>query len=133
MKNIKFTYPTLGDNTKENREFLENIGYKMHGDYRKHNDFIFAFQPIDAPTPMYKSLYEHEIKLFYINEINCIGNNILFKSIAAINNDNDYMQWFICNRTGKYVLYRGKDLFKENISPFFHKATIEELKEHFKI
>lgn len=91
---MSFKYSVIGDNTPKNREWLEEIGYKVYGDYRKHNDFIFAFEASDISISMYRSLYEHEIELFYKDELNCIGNPQLFQAVTAIRKDSGIHQLY---------------------------------------
>lgn len=138
---MSFKYSVIGDNTPENREWLEKVGYQMHGDYRKHNDFIFSFEATDVSIPMYRSLYEHEIEPFYKNELNCIGNPQLFRAVTAIRDDSDHMQWFTdgkswlnvpigCDLAGFLYADWDGECGLEDINKY-HKATFEELKEHF--
>lgn len=68
------------------------------------------------------------------------GTNIpMFKALAAIREDSDYMQWFVCQRTE----YCPKSLIQctiPSITGWYHlrwyylcrKATPDEIVEHFK-
>lgn len=129
---MAFLYSVIGDNTPENREWLEKIGYQMHGDYRKHNDFIFSFEATDVSIPMYRSLYEHEIEPFYKNELNCIGNPQLFQSVTAMRDDTSNNQWWVFDedfdqyKQGDFVMGRF-----HRCSCYCHVATLSELQEHF--
>lgn len=138
---MAFLHSVIGDNTIENREHLEKLGYKQHGDYRKHNDFIFAFEATDRIMPMYKSLYEHEIKMFYKYELNCIGNPQLFKAVSAMRDDSDELQYFTDGASWLKIpigydlasfLYTDwdGDCGLDDINKW-HKATLSELQAHF--
>lgn len=69
--------------------------------------------------------------------INCGKNIELFKSLAAMNDENDYMQWFTDGE--QFELCIGIDYLKEDYIPsdleerkvYWHKATYEELIEYF--
>lgn len=71
--------------------------------------------------------------------IDCEENEDLFLALAALRDDTDFLQWFVWDKTiltnkkGKWMLsYVGnmrKDMIEQGI---YHKATPEELIEHFK-
>lgn len=67
-----------------------------------------------------------------IDNINCHSNIELFKGVVAINDENDFMQWFVSD-----IDFKGVDfiLCNENVlkSQYttFYKATLEELFQHF--
>lgn len=71
-----------------------------------------------------------------IDYINCIDNDKLFRAISALNNDTDYMQWFIT-----YTYPYGRDWFlcKSDYMPKLEeytdlkKATLEELMKKFEL
>lgn len=159
-----FKYSAFTENTPEMRKWLEDLGYSL---------FCPPIKILDVPHSRYKyletipqsSLYIPTIKIKpdYMNTVDCIGNHELFKAITAINDQNDYMQWFIvdefiqCGVGGnvvgletrkkigeKWILYQNNDLrltnsIKQDIMYSYYgksdmrKATIEELKEYFKI
>lgn len=107
-----------------------------------------------------KDMFGAYLELF--KPIDCTGNPELFKAVTAIRDDSDYMQWFIldeyrqCGIGGnivgleprkkigeKWFLYKSDDLkitkaINQDIEHSFfgksdmHKATLEELIEHFK-
>ena len=73
------------------------------------------------------------------NRIDCGINEDLFLSIAALRDDADKNQYWICDRVsvtigktyypGDYIYYKYDEFFdKQN----WHKATVEEIIEHFK-
>lgn len=75
------------------------------------------------------------------NFIQCYNNEELFLALAALRDDNDYMQWFVHDEPQQWVnigkwINRG-DMFivmtEHNQSDWkCHKATVEEIIEHFK-
>lgn len=82
--------------------------------------------------------YEEEID----SAIDCGTNEELFLALAALRNDSDYMQYFVCgnsfvlcDREGWLdmysVLHSGGKYSIEELDNA-HKATVEELIEHFK-
>lgn len=74
--------------------------------------------------------------------IDCGTNEELFLAIAALRDDTNYMQWFVCTsdykesdgkewKVGDFDLNTCPDDFY-NILPHWRKATVNELIEHFK-
>lgn len=133
-----FKYSAFTENTSEMREYLEKIGYNESS----ISDFDKGYY---IKTQTNGIFYTHQFTKGLIHAlwsdkiIDCTGNPELFKAIAAINDENDYMQWFICNQGNiKDVWFLCDQSSMDNISrknglTSFRKATIEELKEHFKI
>lgn len=75
------------------------------------------------------------------NSIDCGTNEELFLAIAALRDDNDYMQfftngiiWFLCDaqRVENSNLYDKEYKIQIKNGCDYHKATVEELIEHFK-
>lgn len=75
--------------------------------------------------------------------IDCRGNDELFRAVSAIRDGSSYMQWFTCKTSEfteswylceeeSYVPWAKKKNPFLNSLVFSHKATLEELKEHFK-
>ena len=126
-----FTTPAfILKNTPELRDKLVRLGYKI-GNERYINDYFLATDNdemfgIDVPFPP-------ELCNGYIH---CGTNETLFLAIAALRDDTNKNQcftdgnlWFkcgvdMCDETIKYYLNR----YNREI----HKASIEELIEHFK-
>lgn len=64
--------------------------------------------------------------------INCGENVKLFKALAAMNDGNDYYQWFV--GTFNPELWGLNDSMDDNrlfVEPLFRKATAEEIIEYF--
>lgn len=133
----------INKNTPELREALVKIGYK---DFMANasvyvrsglvcNKKAIVGIPYDSDE---FSIAEYLSKNNDI--INCEGNETVFLAIAAINDENDYMQWFICDD--------GHSMFKVDkpgmtMDEYVHnymdcwdttgarKATPEEIIKHF--
>jgi len=131
-----FKHSAFTDNTPEMRRYLESLGYKIHGDYRKHEEFIISFISTDTNEPYYTSTSTVYMDT-YINEkdIDCTGNSELFKAITAIRGDSDYMQWFTDNKDWWFCIREDFSIYSfinNKPAKTFHKATKEELIKHFK-
>nr|UVY61709.1 MAG: hypothetical protein [Bacteriophage sp.] len=135
-----FTTPCfIRKNTQELRKKLEELGYKM-------------LSPIEYDNLECSDNWVNDIKsLNDCNGINCGFNEELFLAIAALRDDSNYMQWFITDSilSISYGDSIGNDhyftepkgimfFWDENwdnatiISGRYHKATVNELIEHFK-
>jgi hypothetical protein len=128
-------------NTPELRKKLEELGYEANSYecfWDDENRYIittigsngFAFY-----TLCIKNCCILENKEF----IDCGDNEELFIALAALRDDSDKNQYFICDKVsftlGKtyypddYLYYQYDEFFdKQN----WHKATVEEIIEHFK-
>lgn len=135
-----FTTPCfIRKNTDNIRNRLKEVGYKM----------LF---PIEYDNLECSDNWVNDIKsLNDCNGINCGFNEELFLAIAALRDDSNYMQWFITDSilSVSYSDSIGNDhyftepkgimfFWDENwdnatiISGRYHKATVDELIEHFK-
>lgn len=134
----------INKNTPELREKLVNLGY--------HNSWLNS-----TPSRRYGILcnkkaicgipYDSdEFNIAdYLSEnsdiINSEGNETVFLAIAAINDENDYMQWFICD-DGNSMFRVDKpgmtmDEYVHNYMDCWdttgaRKATVDEITTHFK-
>lgn len=120
-----FTTPCfIRKDTEYLREKLKELGYTPLDDDKR--DGLVA----DRSGYMYSILENNLISSTY----NCGVNENLFLAIAALRDDTDKFQWF----TDSYhweicpdeVAYINAWIDKYESSP--HKATVEELIEHFK-
>ena len=141
-------------NTKDLRSKLSSLGLKLnHG--KAWGKYLCVFKTEDSKEWRYVAspLSELEGMPNYKNAIDCGDNEELFLAIAALRDDNDYMQWFVtevnqswvnigiyspkgsfelCLQENRYNKeWVGKEEFCSCVVPA-HKATIEELIEHFK-
>jgi hypothetical protein len=143
-----FTTPCfIRKSTPELRKKLEELGYRLFGAELNEDLCIFT-------EPEY-SLYSVE---FFSNiphpdetdSVDCGTNEELLLAIAALRDDSNYMQWFIADSilSVSYDDSIGNDhyftepkgimfFWDENwnhetiISGRYHKATVNELIEHF--
>lgn len=136
---MAFLHSVIGDNTKENREHLEKLGYKF---INLSWDGKYIFTSKDKSEAYYANGSE-------FGHIDCIGNPQLFQAVSAMRDDSDYMQWFTCKvKDGlgnelpdSWVLCTQKtlqDFGWVNNSPNtygkntpYSKATLSELQSHF--
>lgn len=123
---MSFTYSVIGDNTPENREWLEKLGYKDQ--MIKGNSILYACKGIAYTTeihyPSFRLLQKEEV-LDYRN------NPALFRAVTAMREDSDYLQWFTDGV--QFIMFDGNDFVEFHIKMMrYHKATLAELQEHFK-
>ena len=133
-----FTTPAfIRRNTSELRKKLERLGYYLHPeciDDDKGN-YLFVNREYYLNRPLG---YSEELS----RSIDCGTNESLFLAIAALRDDTDNNQMFI-NGKGDWGICRdGSDGGLEGLDFYgipndlnvdnYHKATVEELIEHFK-
>lgn len=117
----------------ELKEKLKELGYRDVGKVRYYGEsqYIYCEGGIFYESPCM-------IKARYNTFIDCGDNEELFITLASLRDDSDINQYFICDKVsftlGKtyypddYLYYQYDDFFdKQN----WHKATVEELIEHF--
>lgn len=127
-------------NTPELRKMLEDMGIFEHPSGRATGKGLFVNRGFYGSLPIG---YTEEIE----RAIDCGTNEDLFLALAALRDDTDKNQWFILDSYAGSVNY--PDTFHPKGSmvlctdkkwkdmPIFgnipaHKATVEELIEHFK-
>ncbi len=122
-----FTTPCFIRKNPDNiRNRLKEVGYKM-------------LSPIEYDDLECSDNWVNDIKsLNDCNGINCGFNEELFLAIAALRDDTDKNQWFtdgdkwiLCPeiKFSTYWVYYHIDVNTDTV----HKATVNELIEHFKI
>lgn len=132
-----FTTPCfIRKNTQELRRGLEELGYsKNYPEWTVDCSIIWAYQyPIKGfDTPNYVIADSFDIPFDKHSAlcgkfIDCGTNEELFLAIAALRDDTDKYQWFtdgdLWFKCGDEVCNEGRKI---------HKATVNELIEHFKI
>jgi hypothetical protein len=143
-------------NTKELREKLEKLGHSFLCRYSEEyidrnnklkggNELMYNCIVSDLRRWYYAkpSVLSNRIKKYNYNAIDCGINEDLFLAIAALRDDSDYMQWFVCNedhltplmneyKKGDFQLCLAKKAKINKCRPEWHKATVKELIEHFK-
>lgn len=97
---MAFLYSVIGDNTKENREWLEKVGYTVLN-FGLNAKYLYATQCTwynknkTWKEPYYSTSNDINNYSKYIKYINCIGNPQLFQAVSAMRDDSDYMQFFV--------------------------------------
>lgn len=116
-------------NTPELRKKLEELGYKRYGNPFQITDNSKLITTIDGEYISYNVLLDDSF-------IDCGTNEDLFLAIAALRDDIDIHQWltdgkkwFQCRllKVGMHYSDKPEILFER-----WHKATVEELIEHFR-
>lgn len=137
----KFTTPCfIRKSTAELRKKLEELGYI----YDKCNLLDLALYPCLYTYwhPNLEGLYSG-INAYPNNTINCGTNEDLFLALAALREDSDEGQWFVMDveiytDLPKGTWFKATDMnggrhIGTQIDPLYcHKATVEEIIEHFK-
>lgn len=126
-----FTQPCfIRKNTPELRKILKDIGQ------RENTLDDFSGEWLAANYGMFISVSEGFQNL-HQNDIDCGTNEKLFLALAALRDDTDKNQWFVDYSTGIdggswYLceLDHIDDCFQSTKK--CHKATVEEIIEHFK-
>ena len=98
-----FTQPCfIRRNTPELRKKLEELGYKFSGADHIELDCIVTFPHHDAFSVFaayHFNIYDDSFKIVWKEYIDCGTNEELFLALAALRDDNDYMQWFMIPHT----------------------------------
>ena len=123
-----FTQPCfIKKNTPELRKKLEELGYNLHPSYGDNGQYLYlnrGFYHTDVVG------YSEEIERM----IDCGTNEELFLALAALRDDSNYMQWFTDGE--KWFQNKQNDIeiirYGAGDPINFHKATVEEIIEHFK-
>lgn len=123
-------------NTKELRDKLIELGYNKGTDKWHINDNrkLFAYQyPMKCfDTPYFvvgDSLDLTEDGLLKNKFIDCGENEELFLAIAALRDDSNKHQWYTDGT--RWCLHNMEPKYDWMIDDSWHKATVEELIEHF--
>lgn len=120
-----FTTPCfIRKNTPELRKKLEELGYKNRNLYF-YDCIGVVYDGFDCISQwMFGSIWD------FADCIDCGTNEELFLAIAALRDNTDKFQWFI-SPEGVWVYNKGYDSILE-VSLKWHKASVNELIEHFK-
>ena len=131
---MSFQYSAIGDNTPENREHLEKLGYKVVASNDECGDTLFTFESGIADAE-----YASEITIIYSEDTNdCRSNSALFQAVTALRKDTGIHQFYTDGNRWQesdiHDLLEIPDYLTElefNVEKT-HKATLTELQEHFK-
>ena len=136
-------------NTPELKKKLEELGYKPFGSVKYEWDTGWGLST-DNRLGEFESFdnngLENIIKCEspdYEDSIDCGTNEELFIAIASLRDDTDVNQWFVMDveeymdiNQGDWFLVTDRNKGKHigtQIDPMYcHKATVEEIIEHFK-
>lgn len=138
---MAFLHSVIGDNTIENREHLEKVGYTplkfcVNGKYLYARSCTWANKNRTWQEPYFATDNNIDNSPKYIN---CIGNPQLFKAVSAMRDDSDIHQVFFIEGLGCKDDYWLCDTEKfnhesENL-PFdvyaYSKCDLSELQAHF--
>lgn len=139
-----FTQPCfIRKNSKEIAKELQNLGYYTYH-VEEYEDAPSDWCTVTEIEANYAGIWNNEPKGEYAKRCICCGTNEqLFIAIAALSDDTDKNQWFVMDSEVYLNINKG-DWFKATdmnggfhvgtqIDPLYcHKATVEELIEHFK-
>lgn len=124
-------------NTPKLKNRLEELGYFPPSEIWYDENFAICTIYRDNKGEYFTFKIDEDFEKIIVPSypyIDCGDNEELFLALAALYSDSDYMQWF----TDGMEWYQNKQNDIEVIrygagSPInFHKATVEELIEHFK-
>ena len=137
----KFTTPCfIRKNTKKLRNKLKKLGYKPSLSVNIKEPYLWTNK-----DGIYFSSHNHlsreKGECITLYGIFCQGDEDLFLALAALNESNDYMQWFVDKR-GVFVQCKHRQI-QEFVDiaaingydiggDWLRKATVEEIIEHFK-
>ena len=128
-------------NTPELRKKLEELGVNYDGFYGIENECIVtAYGPYNNTyhtlnhPPIGISYYTRKYGPVKFKCLDCKTNENLFLALAVLRDDSDYMQWFTDGE--KWFQNKQNDIevirYGAGNPINFHKATVEEIIEHFK-
>lgn len=120
---MSFKYSVIGDNTIENREHLEKVGYNM--------SMFTMDKSLLLKTQTNGEYYETNKDDWSEAIVNCIGNPQLFQAVSAMRDDSDYMQLFYSKETNKWYRCEQQEIGTHFHVMNYHKATLSELQSHF--
>jgi hypothetical protein len=116
-------------NTSEIRQYLDKIGYKYGGKASK-NDQPYLCCSLGKYFECNSFPARHQ------GIIDCAENEVLFKAIAALQDDKPDYQWFVWDdendKGDKFKQYIPVEPWQDWWWFEVHKATVKELIEHFK-
>lgn len=138
-------------NTQELRKKLDEIGHTLcpctefeDADWLsvyRDNDLYFSVHGVCLTDETMSREDIFNEFLSNTNHIDCGTNEELFIAIAALRDDCDYMQWFICDdNESMFKVDKPNMTMEEFVHNYMdgwnttgaRKATVEEIIEHFK-
>jgi hypothetical protein len=129
-----FTTPCfIKKNTSELRDYLKKIGYKSGLSFTNSDVLVVnenKYSQVDS--------FLVDNREFKIVHVDCSDNENVFKAIAALRNDKNDYQWFVWDDESEADTENDRWRLFEDIPEFgwmqfeIHKATVDEIIEHFK-
>lgn len=141
---MKYKYNALIENHDYVRTWLERINYVRYESNENdiNHNMLFAWTDTTTNTPHYVTFNENDKGMYIKGDyIDCTCNIKLFKAVTAINDDSDYLQWFVNKKIDLWVLVYNKvniqqfmwnENYDMNDYDGMEKANIEQLKKKFK-
>ena len=146
---MAFIQPCIIKNTPERRAKLELLGVIYDGYYGQNNDFIVVdYGPYrnkyDTVNTLPSNVSYHTYDGYKtFDYMDCGDNEDLFFALATLRDDTDVNQWFVMDveeymdiNQGDWFVATDRNKGKHigtQIDPMYcHKATVEEIIEHFK-
>lgn len=120
-----FKYSVIGNNTKENIEHLEMLGYKPIAMFLQQANYIVTSQDGIYYSLDHKNVFLNAMQR---HDINCLGNAPFFKAVSDMREDSDKYQLFIDDVDNIFICNTSKLVTTRNC----RKATLSELINHFK-
>lgn len=121
------------DKRKEVYEWLGTIGHIIHYDIEIAEDDDEYIVVTDNYSDLFDEKWIKQERK--VRHIDCGTNIDYFKAIAAINDENDYMQWFVHASNGSFDLSKRESISKYplpgRVTRLWRKATPSELEEYF--
>ena len=120
-------------NTPEIRKKLKELGYKFSGADHIELDCIVTFSHHDifSVFAAYRfNIYDDNFRTIWKGYIDCGTNEELFLALSALRDDTDRNQWFTDG--GKVWEKSNDELPSHYMQLEGHKATVEEIIDHFK-
>ena len=119
----------IRDYNKDLISKIENIGYRNYGNPFQFTDYSILYTTIDGYYVPYKVQVDS-------SWIDCGTNEELFFAVAVLRDDSDKFQyftngvfWIKCSQLE--LKHELDNNYEEFCVADFHKATVEELIEHF--
>ena len=146
---MAFIQPCIIKNTPERRAKLELLGVIYDGYYGQNNDFIVVdYGPYNNKYDTVNTLPSNVSYHTYdgyktFDYMDCGDNEDLFFALATLRDNTDFNQWFVMDVEIYIDIHQGDWFIATNrakgnhvgtqIDPMYcHKATVEEIIEHFK-
>ena len=135
---MAFTQPCfIRKNTPELRKKLEELGYNRYPLWMADWDDDDSRYKYLVADVLYYTYQQEPSKPKSGEHINCGTNEELFLALSALRDDTDLNQWFVNTKNDWYLCKDNKfcketaDWLLVTSADNWHKATVEEIIEHF--